>query len=106
MADEKHITVEKNGQVLSQATVSPTDENNEARAQVHVASGHLPAGTHQKMADALHEAVTEDNAERLTACVPRGEAELVEGIRDHLTGVEMRAAGATSIIQGEVNTAS
>lgn len=106
MADDKHITVEADGQVLSEATISPTDENQEAQAQVHVASGQLPAGTHQKMADALHQAVTDDNAERLTAWVPRGQAELTEGIRDHLTDVEMRSAGATNVIQGEVTPAS
>jgi len=102
VADEKRITVEEGGQVLSEATVSPVDENNEVRAQVHVACGHLPAGTRQRMADALHQAVTEENAERLTACVPRGEAELVEGISQKLSGVEMRSAGATSIIHGDV----
>ncbi len=106
MARDKQITVEEDGQVLSQATVSSKDKNKEARAQVHVASGHLPAGTHQKMADAIHQAVTEDNAERLTVSVPRGGAELVEGIRDHLNEVEMRSAGSTSIIQGEVDTAT
>ncbi len=106
MADEKHITVEGNGQILSRATVSPANENNEALAQVQVAPGHLPAGTHQRMADALHDAVTEDNAEHLTACVPRGEAELVEGIRGHLSDVELRSAGATTIIEGEVKPAS
>lgn len=104
MADEKHITVEEDGQILSQATISPANENNEARAQVQVAAGHLPAGTHRKMADALHEAVT--GAEHLTACVPRGEAELVEGIQGHLSDVEMRSAGATTIIEGEVKPAS
>jgi hypothetical protein len=99
---DKRITVEEDGQVLSEATVSAPDENNEARAQVHVASGHLPVGTHQRMADALHQAVSEDNAERLTASVPRGEAELVEGICDHLSDVAMRSAGSTSFIEGEV----
>jgi hypothetical protein len=103
---ERRVTVEDDGQLLSEATISGPDENNEARAQVHVASGHLPAGTRQKMADALHEAVTEDDAERLTASVPRGEAELVEGICEHLGDVEMRSAGATSFIKGEVKRPS
>lgn len=102
MADDRHISIEADGQVLSQATISPGDQHNEARAQVHVASGHLPPGTHQQMAEAIHDAVSQDNAEHLTASVPRGEAELVEGIRDHLTEVQMRSAGSTSIIQGDV----
>jgi len=102
MTDEKHIRVEENGQVLAQATVSPPDENNQARAQVHVAAGHLPVDTRRKLADAVREAVTEDHAERLTATVPVGDAELVERIRDHLSDVELRAAGSTSIIEGEI----
>ena len=99
MADDKQITVEQDGQVLSQATVSSKDNNKEVRAQVHVASGHLPAGTHRKMAEALHKAVTKDNAEHLTVSVPRGGAELVEGIRDHLNEVEIRSAGSTGVVQ-------
>lgn len=102
MAEGKQIKVEEDGQVLGRATVSFSPEDSQARAQVQMAPGHLPVGTRQKMADAVHAAVTEDNAERLTATVPMGDAELVEGIRSHLTGVELRAAGATSIIRGDV----
>jgi hypothetical protein len=102
MANEKQINVEEDGRVLAQATVSVVDESSEARAQVHMEPGHLPVGTRQRMADAVHEAVTEENAQRLTATVPLGDAELVEGIRGHLSDVELRAAGATSIIEGEV----
>ncbi|MFL6065184.1 MAG: hypothetical protein ACJ72G_10990 [Friedmanniella sp.] len=102
MTEDKRITVEEDGQLLAQATVSPPDENNQARAQVHVAAGHLPIDTRRKLADAVCDAVTEDNAERLTATVPVGDAELVERMRDHLSDVELRAAGATSIIKGEI----
>lgn|SRR3954451_7120220 len=102
MTEDKRITVEEDGQLLAQATVSPPDENNQVRAQVHVAAGHLPIDTRRKLADAVCDAVTEDNAERLTATVPVGDAELVERMRDHLSDVELRAAGATSIIKGEI----
>ena len=102
MADDKRLTVEENGQVLAQAIVTAPDETSQARAQVHVAAGHLPVGTRQKIADAVHQAVVEDNATRLTATVPLGDAELVEGVRANLTDVELRAAGATSILEGKV----
>jgi hypothetical protein len=102
MADEKHIRVEEAGSVVAQATVSVANENGEAHAQVHVAPGHLPVGTRQKVVEAVHEAVVEDQTRRLTATVPLGDAELVEGIRNHLDDVELRAAGATSIIKGDV----
>ena len=106
MPDEREIRIEEDGQVVSSATVSAPDENNEARAQVHVAPGHLPAGTRQKMAAAIHQTVTEDEAERLTAALPRGDAELVEEISQHLSDAELRAAGATSIIRGQVRPGS
>ena len=102
MAEDKQINVEKEGQLLAQVTVTAADENGEARAQVHMASGQLPAGTRQQVVDAVHEAVTEDDAQHLTATVPLGDAELVEGLRDHLHDVELRAAGATSIIDGDI----
>ena len=101
MSEEKSITVEENGQVLAQATVSVSDDS-EAQAQVHVAPGHLPVGTRQRMADAVHESVVEDNAQHLTATVPLGDAELVQGMRGHLNNVELRAAGSTSIIRGDI----
>ena len=101
MAD-KHISVEENGQVLAQATISAANEQGEVCAQVHVASGQLPVGTRQRMADAVHEAVTEDETRRLTATVPLGDVELVEGIGHNLDDVNLRAAGATSIIEGDV----
>jgi len=104
--DEREITIEEDGQVVSSATVSAPDEDNEATAQVHVAPGHLPPGTRQNMAAAIHQTVTEDAAERLTAVVPRGDSELVEKISEQLSDAELRAAGATSIIRGQVRPGS
>ena len=101
MADDKQIRVEDDGRTLAQATVSLDTESGQASAQVSVASGQLPIGTRQKVVDAVHEAVSEDQI-RLTATVPLGDAELVDGIRDHLDDAELRAAGATSIITGDV----
>ena len=103
MVDRRQISVEENGEVLAEATISAPDGDEGARAAVTVAPGHLPVGTRQKMADAVHEAVCDDNARHLTATVPIGDAELVDGIRGHLSDVEVRAAGASSIIQGDVD---
>jgi len=103
MVDRRHISVEENGEILAEATVSAPDEAECARAEVTVAPGHLPVGTRQKMADAVHEVVCDDHARHLTASVPKGDAELVDGIRSHLRDPELRVAGATSIIQGDVD---
>ena len=51
----------------------------------------------------MHEAVCNDNARHLTASVPKGDAELVDGIEGHLSDVDLRAAGASTIIHGAVD---
>jgi hypothetical protein len=102
MANEKQITVEEDGEVLAQASVSVSTDSHEAHAQVHVASGHLPVGTRRKVADAVHDAVCEDDGQHLTASVPMGDAELVQDLTDRLSDVSLRAAGASSIVEGDI----
>lgn len=94
--------MEEDGKVLGQASVSPPDEHGEARVQVQMASGHLPAGTRRKVTDAVHDTLAKDQTQHLTATVPIGDAELVEGLRDRLDDPELRAAGSTSIITGDL----
>ena len=103
MTEDRHVSIRAHGETLAEATISPPDSDGEARVDVHTESGHLPAGARQRLADAIHEVVTDDHAERISATVPMGDAELVEGIRGHLNDVVLRAAGATSIIEGDVD---
>ena len=103
MADQRKISVEDGGEVVAQATVTTPEGTGAAHAEVSMAPGHLPVGTRRMVADAVHEAVVADHAGHLTASVPQGDAELVDGIRDHLSDVHVRAAGATTIIEGDVN---
>lgn len=103
MADDRNVSINVHGETLVEATISPPDDDGEARVDVRTESGHLPAGARQRMADAIHEVVTEDQASRISATVPIGDAELVEGIRSHLNDVELRATDATSIIEGDVD---
>lgn len=88
--------------ISQESPISVLNGDGEVRVDVHTTSGHLPAGARQRLADAVHEAVTDVEAERVSATVPMGDAELVDGIRDHLNDVELRAAGSTSIIEGTV----
>lgn len=100
--DHNRITLEEDGRLLAEATLSDVDEAGRLQAQVHVEAGHLPAGTRLAMAEAIHERVQSSNAEHLTAAVPLGDGELIEGIRRPLTDVTLRAAGVTSLIDGDV----
>ena len=100
MTDDKQIKVEVDGTVVAEAIVTTTDAL--ARAQVHVEPGHLPVGARQQVAAAVHDAAVADSAEHLSAALPRGDAELVEEMREHLEHAELRSAGASSILEGEV----
>lgn len=46
--------------------------------------------------------VGEKRVRHLTVTVPLGDAELVQRLGSHLNDIELRAAGATCIIKGEV----
>jgi len=102
MPVERQIGVVENGQLVAETTLSARDANNEMRAQITPVPGHLPVGSRQKVADAVYEAVVAGHASHLTATVPLGDAELIDGIRSHLSAVELRAAGSTCIIEGQV----
>lgn len=102
MTEQKQIKVEVDGAIVAEAVVTSPDQQARAQAQVHVEPGHLPSGTRAQVAAALHEAVLADSALHLTAALPRGDAELVDEVREHLDNSELRSAGASSIIEGEV----
>ena len=103
MNEDRHVSIDVHGETLAHATISDPDGKGESRVDVHTESGHLPVGARRRLADAVHEVVTEVQADRVVATVPMGDAELVEGMRHHLNDVELRAAGSTGIITGSVD---
>ncbi len=105
MPENRHLSITTDGDLLAEATVSTPDEAGSVKVAVSMASGQLPAGARQLTADAIHEKVVNDHAERVTATVPSGDAELVESIRTHLEDPALTAAGSTSIVQGSVKVA-
>ena len=100
--DQNRISLEKDGRLLAEATLSDVDPDGRLKAQVHVEAGHLPPGTRTAMAEAIHERVQSSSAEHLTAAVPLGDGELIDGLARPLSDVTLRAAGATSLIDGDV----
>ena len=102
MSDDAPLKVEEDGSIVAEATVTTSDDA-QAWAEVHVDPGHLPSGTRRRVATAVHDAAVADSAEHLSASLPRGDAELMEEMRSHLDHAELRSAGATSIIEGDVH---
>lgn len=103
MTEKRHVSIDAHGETLAEATISLPEGDGEAHVEVDTGSGHLPAGARQRLADAVHDVVTEAQADHVRASVPMGDAELVEGVRQHLSDVELRAEESTSIIEGSVD---
>ena len=102
MTDQNRILLEDGGHLLAEARLSDVDPEGRVQAQVHVEPGDLPPGTRHTMADKVHDHLLTHDARHLHAAVPLGDCELIEGMTGHLSDVTLRAAGASSLIDGDV----
>jgi hypothetical protein len=103
MTDDNRIVLEQDGQLLAQATLSDVGPDGQVQAAVHVEPGQLPVGTRRELADQVHEHLVTAEADHLSAAVPLGDAELIDRMQDHLSDVSLRAAGASSMVEGDVD---
>ncbi len=102
MTEKNRIVLEEDGHLLAEARLSDVDPEGQVKAQVHVEPGDLPPGTRHTMADKVHDHLLAHDARHLHAAVPLGDCELIEGMTEHLSEVTLRAAGASSLIDGDV----
>jgi hypothetical protein len=71
----------------------------EARASLHVEAGHLPVGARQRLVDALLDAPEISSRTHLQVALPLGQSEILDRIRQRCDVEEVRAAGATCLIE-------
>ena|SRR3712207_240700 len=98
------IAIETDGRLAAMAKVSSTDDPDVVRCAMHVESGHLPPGSRASLVDAVLDDPQVRSASRLSASMPIGDAEMVERVRERATSVELRAAGATKLVEAELPT--
>ena len=102
--DSRQVTVEVDGRVAAVADVTPTPDPAVVRSAMHVEPGHLPPGTRAKLVDAVLDAPEVSSAERLSASMPAGDPELVEGLRQRAERVDIRRAGATKLVEAQLRS--
>jgi hypothetical protein len=73
-----------------------------ARVSLHVESGHLPTGTRKRLIDAILDAPEVSSRPRLHVALPLGDTEMLDRVRERCDTVEMRAAGATCLIDADL----
>jgi hypothetical protein len=96
------IAIEADGRLAAVAKVSPTDDPDVVRCAMHVESGQLPPGSRSSLVDAVLDDPQVKGASHLTASMPISDTEMVERVRERAASVELRATGATKLVEAEL----
>ena len=96
------VHIEVDGHMAASAEVSSTDDPNVVRCAMHVESGHLPPGAQARLVDAVIDDPAISGASHLSASMPTGDTELIDRIRERTDSVEIRAAGATKLVEADL----
>ena len=70
-----------------------------ARASLHMESGHLPVGSRQRLVDAVLDAPEISSRQHVQVVLPLGEGEILDRIRERCDTDQVRAAGATCLVE-------
>ena len=73
-----------------------------ARASLHLESGHLPAGTRARLVDAVLDAPEVSSCQHVQVAFPLGDAETLNRVRERCDTGEVRAAGASCLVEADV----
>jgi hypothetical protein len=96
----RHVTIEQEGRVVAEAEVQHLDTPGTVQAEVHVESGHMAPGTRSRIVDEVLDDPDVREAERFKAVLPRGDAEVLERVRERLDDVSTHSAGASVVVEG------
>jgi hypothetical protein len=93
------------GQTIASAHINTsTDPHGTARITFQAQSGHLPPGTRSDLVDAALDLPAVCDSDHLQACVPAGDSESMDRLRQRTTAMSTRAAGATALVDAELPT--
>ena len=96
---ETTIEIRDSGHLLARAEVGPADSDGVVHSALSVSGGHLPAETCACLVDAVLDTPTVRTAERLLATLPISDVHLLERMRQRCDVLEVRAAGATKLVE-------
>ena len=97
----RRVQVEQDGRVVAEAEIERLDPPGAVKAAVHVESGHLPTGVRSRLVADVFDCPEVKDAEHFTGVVPRGDAELLDCMRERLTDPATRPAGASVIVEAD-----
>lgn len=89
------------GRHLAVARIDLVDVDT-ARASLHVAAGHLPAGTRSRLVDAVFDDPGVRTCHRVQFTIPLGDTEILDRVRQRGLLTAFRAAGSTGLVEAEL----
>ena len=89
------------GKLVAAADIHVVDPSM-ARASLHLESGHLPAGTRARLVDAVLDAPEVSSCQHVQVAFPLGDAETLDRVRERCNTGEVRAAGATCLVEADM----
>ena len=86
---------------MAAADVEVVDRSR-VRASLHVESGHLPVGTRTRLVDAVLDSPEVSSSEHVQVALPVGDTEILDRVRERCDPDEVRAAGATCLVEADL----
>lgn len=92
---------DEDGRCVAAADLQVVD-GSAVRASLHVEPGHLPAGTRTRLVDAVLDAPEVSASEHVQVALPLGDTEILDRVRERCDTEEVRAAGATCLVEANL----
>jgi hypothetical protein len=100
--DRPRIAVEdEDGRCVAEAEIEVVGRS-EVRASLHVEAGHLPPGTRTRLVDAVLDTPEVSSCEHVQVALPLGDTEMLDRVRERCDPEEVRAAGATCLVEADL----
>ena len=100
--DRPRIAVEdEDGRCVAAADVEVVGRS-VVRASLHVEAGHLPRGTRTRLVDAVLDTPEVSSCQHVQVALPLGDTEILDRVRERCDPEEVRAAGATCLVEADL----
>ena len=98
----QHVTVQDGERTIGEADVRLVPDQDSLHVSLSVDAGQLPPGTRTQLVDAVLDLPEMTPGTQLRATLPAGDGEMLDQIRNRLTDVMTRQAGASLIVEATV----
>ena len=101
--DQPRVSVDdEDGRCVAAADIEVVGRS-AVRASLRVESGHLPVGTRARLVDAVLDSPEVSSCQHVQVALPLGDTEMLDRVRERCDLGEVRAAGATCLVEADLS---